>query len=230
MILRTDLRRDSPAESLIVSSVNAISSVRNPPDHKKRLERFEMKEIPYEKQLTTSSESSLASSADDSSGAATVSAPTESGSSALSYSCSCSRTSSSALQLQQCPVSTDDNDSLSISSIDSLHDALEVEFHTDLDNEMHYSSLKVPPPSSPPPSEREFMALRFTYLLVTLVIMLADGLQGKFQVKTLNGTPSLCDSIAVALLTLSFRFFFAQEHICMYSTKAMDSRWLRSIA
>ena len=32
----------------------------------------------------------------------------------------------------------------------------------------------------PEPSERSFMTLRITYLLVTLVIMLADGLQGKF--------------------------------------------------
>jgi hypothetical protein len=174
MILPTDLRRDSTAKGLIVS-VDAVSDSRNTKSSNAEETSHGTVEMKYKKQLTTSSESSIASCADDSSGA-NVSAPTESGST-LSY--SCSQTNSSALQ--QCSGLTDDNDSLSISSIDSLHDALEVEFHTDLDHEIHYSSPKEPPPS--PPSKREFMALRFTYLLVTLVIMLADGLQGKYQLE-----------------------------------------------
>jgi hypothetical protein len=72
------------------------------------------------------------------------------------------------------------------------------------------------------PSEAAFLSFRFNYLLVTVAIMLADGLQGKFIFQTLVPKTSI---IAHHSILLHTPCIFKQEPIFTYCTKGMVIRW-----
>ena len=57
--------------------------------------------------------------------------------------------------------------------------------------------------------EKSFVTLRYTYLLVTLVVMLADGLQGKIPFQ-----PSIVSPILDELLICDLTFLFRNTPIC----------------
>jgi hypothetical protein len=67
-----------------------------------------------------------------------------------------------------------------------------------------------------PGSHASFLALRSTYLLVTLVIMLADGLQGKKATEVLEP--------ACRVATGDLTPLVVQAHTCMFFMRAMVSR------
>lgn len=83
----------------------------------------------------------------------------------------------------QTPPNEEDSDlSTSLDSQGSVGSCLE-DLHTPLHSDGGDFAFDVDDPcSSPECSERSFVVLRITYLLVTLVIMLADGLQGMLTV------------------------------------------------
>jgi hypothetical protein len=73
-----------------------------------------------------------------------------------------------------------DDISVETSSADGSNSSLGNDSDSDSDGEECPQDLDTPDEKTPT-GQTSFAALRFSYLLVTLVIMLADGLQGKSQ-------------------------------------------------
>ena len=76
-----------------------------------------------------------------------------------------------------------ENELISDASLEALSESLDSSLFDESESETEYIHQQVVPPDKAVHNEAKessFMALRATYLLITLVIMLADGLQGTY--------------------------------------------------
>jgi hypothetical protein len=90
-----------------------------------------------------------------------------------------------------------DDISVETSSADDSNSSLGNDSDSDSDGEDCPQDLDTTDEKTPI-GKTSFAALRFSYLLVTLVIMLADGLQGKSQRAELSWVQPLCLNVVAA--------------------------------